>query len=251
MNITQIINYETYRLAFTKALFALAEDPEIGAVLTAAQVHEILKAIPDVGADEAIFHDIVSGIAAEDPDHPILAVKNSDRGLMVYGHKASHVKFDNVDDKTGQPIVSHYVGLFGNMLPEGIRLQVETEKVGNGDKEYLRPIAVLMRDYKNAKGKTQTARLEFGILDTVKILKIDYRDWVKQALDCGNDEDELVERGLMGEWSEPKLGSGGGDRIKLVELGENAMEFGPQSYQVTGVRYEAKDDTRSGYAQEL
>ena len=251
MNITEIIESESYRLAFTKELFSLCgeldADPEIGVLLNAAQVSAILKTIPDIAADVAIFHDIVEGVASEDPERKILVAKISEKGLMVYGHKISHFKYDIVIEND-EPIVSHFVGLFGSMLPEGIRLQVETEKVGEGDKGYLKPIAVLMRDYKTAKGKPQTARLEFGILDTVKTLKVEYRDWVRLALDCGKDEDELIERGLMGEWSEPKLGSGSGNRINLVQLGEDAMNFGPRTYEVVGVQHIAKEDVKSGYA---
>jgi hypothetical protein len=247
MNISELLQSPNYRKAFTQALYRLAEDASIGVVLTAAQVHEILSAIEDPTADALVFHSIISTIATENPESKILAVKNSEKGLMVYGYKLGYTEYSDVDGKTGLPCTSYNVGLFGDSLPEGIRLQVSTEKVGSGDKEYLRPVAKLMQDYQSAKGKTLTAVLEVPILDTVKVLKIEYKDWVDKALNL--DEDELVEAGLMGQWAEPKLGSGGGDRVNLTQLGEDAMQYGPQTYQVLAVNRVAKEDSRSKYAE--
>ena len=246
MHISELLQTAQYRKPFTKALYTLADDASIGIVLTASQVHEILSAIEDPTADALVFHSIVKAIAAENPEHAILAVKNSEKGLMVYGYKASYFEFADVNEN-GEEITSYSVGLFGSSLPEGIRLQVSTEKVGSGDKEYLRPVVKLMQDHKNTKGKTLTATLEVGILDTIKVSKIDYKDWVNKALN--KDEDELVEAGLMGQWAEPKLGSGGGDRVRLSQLGEDADRYGPQSYQVLVVNRVDKEDSRSGYAE--
>jgi len=246
MHISELLQTAQYRKPFTKALYQLADDTATGVILTASQVHAILSAIEDPTADALVFHAIVASIAAENPEHKILAVKNSEKGLMIYGYKLGYAEFDDLDD-AGKPCTSYSVGLFGSSLPEGIRLQISTEKVGSGDKEYLRPVARLMQDHMSAKGKILTATLEVGILDTIKTLKCEYKDWVSKALN--RDEDELVEAGLMGQWVEPKLGSGGGDRVSLTKLGEDAELYGPQTYEVIGVRYEAKEDTRSGYAQ--
>ena len=253
MNISELFTKnETYRKEFSRALFGNCEDIDAGFLMNATQLNELIDRVTAKdGVDTASFvlKAIVSALVEVDPEKKVLAVKNTERGLLVYGFKVGIIgeptQFDS--DGVGTEFDWH-PAMFGMLLPEGVRLQIESEKVGTGDKEYSRPVAKLMLDYQDAKGKTRTAILETGVADTVKAMRIEYFDWVKLAVTC-KDEDDLIARSLIAEWAEPKLGSGGGQRVNLVDLGKNADQFGPQVYQILEVKEVNEAETKSKFAE--
>lgn len=118
-------------------------------------------------------------------------------------------------------------GLFGQALPKGVSLSKTKEKRGSGDREYSAPIARL-----SIKGadEDEVISLDFDFAKPADAEN--YTEWCSNA--CAMSRADLVENGLLGEYSEPALNPNmGQERVNLQDIP-------PGKYQVTALDWEER-----------